>query len=127
MPGVRRGSVLSDARICLALQRPELALTDLYGAILKEASFREANLQGASFYSADLRKADLVETDLRSTFYEWSYDVHRGLTDMCVSDERFRSNYDTLAPGPVHPGCGPPEPFAASACGRGWRVSTSTS
>ena len=32
-------------------------------------------------------------------FYECSYDVHRGLTDMYVSDERFRANYDALAPG----------------------------
>jgi DNA-binding transcriptional MerR regulator len=32
-------------------------------------------------------------------FYECSYDVHRGLTDMYVSDERFRANYDALTPG----------------------------
>jgi DNA-binding transcriptional MerR regulator len=32
-------------------------------------------------------------------FYECSYEVHRGLTEMYVSDERFRSNYDTQAPG----------------------------
>ena len=32
-------------------------------------------------------------------FYECSYDIHRGLTDMYVNDERFRSNYDATAPG----------------------------
>ncbi len=32
-------------------------------------------------------------------FYECSYEMHRGLTDMYVSDERFRSNYDTRTPG----------------------------
>ena len=32
-------------------------------------------------------------------FYECSYEVHRGLTKMYVSDERFRSNYDGTAPG----------------------------
>ena len=28
-------------------------------------------------------------------FYECGYEIHRGLTEMYVSDERFRSNYDT--------------------------------
>ena len=32
-------------------------------------------------------------------FYECSYDVHRSLADMYVNDERFRANYDALAPG----------------------------
>jgi MerR family transcriptional regulator, thiopeptide resistance regulator len=32
-------------------------------------------------------------------FYECTYDIHRGLTDMYVNDERFRSNYDTKTPG----------------------------
>jgi DNA-binding transcriptional MerR regulator len=32
-------------------------------------------------------------------FYECSYEIHRGLTEMYVSDERFRSNYDATAPG----------------------------
>ena len=32
-------------------------------------------------------------------FYDCSYDIHRGLTDMYVSDERFRSHYDTQTPG----------------------------
>ena len=32
-------------------------------------------------------------------FYDCTYEIHRGLTDMYVSDERFRSNYDTQIPG----------------------------
>lgn len=35
-------------------------------------------------------------------FYECTYEIHRGLTDMYVSDERFRSNYDATAPGLAH-------------------------
>ena len=31
-------------------------------------------------------------------FYECGYEIHRGLTEMYVSDERFRSNYDTRTP-----------------------------
>jgi MerR family transcriptional regulator, thiopeptide resistance regulator len=32
-------------------------------------------------------------------FYECTYDIHRGLTEMYVSDERFRSHYDMQSPG----------------------------
>ena len=32
-------------------------------------------------------------------FYECDYEIHRGLTEMYVSDERFRSKYDTQTPG----------------------------
>ena len=32
-------------------------------------------------------------------FYECTYEIHRGLTEMYVSDERFRSHYDTQTPG----------------------------
>ena len=32
-------------------------------------------------------------------FYECGYEIHRGLTDMYVNDERFRSNYDETSPG----------------------------
>jgi len=32
-------------------------------------------------------------------FYECTYDMHRGLAEMYVSDERFRSHYDTQTPG----------------------------
>jgi DNA-binding transcriptional MerR regulator len=36
---------------------------------------------------------------IRRWFYECTYENHRGLTEMYVSDERFRSNYDTQTPG----------------------------
>jgi hypothetical protein len=32
-------------------------------------------------------------------FYDCSYDIHRGLTDIYVIDDRFRAHYDVLAPG----------------------------
>ena len=32
-------------------------------------------------------------------FYDCGYEMHRGLTEMYVSDERFRSHYDKRAPG----------------------------
>ena len=32
-------------------------------------------------------------------FYDCSYDIHRGLTDIYVIDDRFRAHYDALAPG----------------------------
>jgi DNA-binding transcriptional MerR regulator len=32
-------------------------------------------------------------------FYECTYEIHRGLTEMYLSDERFRSNYDSQTPG----------------------------
>ena len=32
-------------------------------------------------------------------FYECGYDIHRGLADMYVDDERFRAHYDETAPG----------------------------
>jgi DNA-binding transcriptional MerR regulator len=32
-------------------------------------------------------------------FYECGYEMHRGLTEMYVGDERFRSHYDDQAPG----------------------------
>jgi DNA-binding transcriptional MerR regulator len=32
-------------------------------------------------------------------FYECTYEIHRGLAEMYVSDERFRSHYDKRVPG----------------------------
>ena len=32
-------------------------------------------------------------------FYECTYEVHRGLAEMYLTDERFRSHYDTQTPG----------------------------
>jgi MerR family transcriptional regulator, thiopeptide resistance regulator len=43
--------------------------------------------------------AEAHRKHLSRWFYECTYEIHRGLTDMYVSDERFRSNYDTQTPG----------------------------
>jgi hypothetical protein len=32
-------------------------------------------------------------------YYDCSHEIHRGLGEMYVSDQRFRTNYDVLAPG----------------------------
>ena len=32
-------------------------------------------------------------------FYDCGYEIHKGLGEMYVADERFRANYDNLAPG----------------------------
>ena len=32
-------------------------------------------------------------------FYDCDYDMHRGLADMYITDERFRKTYDDVAPG----------------------------
>ncbi|MDQ4127673.1 MAG: MerR family transcriptional regulator [Actinomycetota bacterium] len=32
-------------------------------------------------------------------FYDCTHEIHRGLTDMYVSDERFRAHYEATAPG----------------------------
>ncbi|MDW4906949.1 MerR family transcriptional regulator [Streptomyces sp. ADMS] len=32
-------------------------------------------------------------------FYECTYDIHRGLADMYISDERFKEFYDSMRPG----------------------------
>ena len=34
-------------------------------------------------------------------FYDCTYNIHLGLTEMYVNDERFRANYDATAPGLV--------------------------
>ena len=44
---------------------------------------------------------DLAEEHRRSIeqFYDCSYDMHRGLGDMYLSDERFTKTYEDVAPG----------------------------
>ena len=32
-------------------------------------------------------------------FYDCGYDMHRGLAEMYLADERFAKHYDDLAPG----------------------------
>ena len=45
---------------------------------------------------------DLAEAHRRyicTWFYDCGYDVHRGLAEMYLADDRFRANYDNVAPG----------------------------
>jgi DNA-binding transcriptional MerR regulator len=46
-----------------------------------------------------LAAAEAHRRHISRWFYECTYEIHRGLTEMYVSDERFRSNYDTKTPG----------------------------
>jgi hypothetical protein len=32
-------------------------------------------------------------------FYDCGHDIHRGLAEMYLADDRFRRNYDDVAPG----------------------------
>ena len=43
--------------------------------------------------------AEAYRQHISRWFYECNYEVHRSLTEMYVSDERFRSNYDSQTPG----------------------------
>jgi hypothetical protein len=50
----------------------------------------------------DPRATDVAERHrqhISRWFYDCSYDLHRGLADLYVTDERFGRNYDDLAPG----------------------------
>jgi hypothetical protein len=45
---------------------------------------------------------DLAEAHRRYLsrwFYDCGYDMHRGLAEMYVADERFTNLYDSVAPG----------------------------
>ena len=65
----------------------------------------EENL-AAAFESGALpeseRAMDAVEAHrqhITRWYYDCSHEMHRGLAEMYVSDERFRANYDKLSPG----------------------------
>jgi DNA-binding transcriptional MerR regulator len=45
--------------------------------------------------------AELHRTSMKR-FYECSYEMHRGLADMYVSDPRFTATYDRIRPGMAH-------------------------
>ena len=50
----------------------------------------------------DPRATDVAERHrlhISRWFYDCPHDLHRGLAEMYVADERFRKNYDDLAPG----------------------------
>ena len=46
-----------------------------------------------------LAAAEAHRQHITRWFYDCSYDIHRGLADMYVNDDRFRAHYDALAPG----------------------------
>lgn len=52
--------------------------------------------------STDAQAMDLAEEHrqhITRWFYDCGYDIHRGLGQMYVADERFTKNYEDLAPG----------------------------
>jgi MerR family transcriptional regulator, thiopeptide resistance regulator len=62
--------------------------------------FASALQQGSAAASADAM--DLAEEhrqQITRYFYHCSYQMHRGLADMFVSDPRFRARYEEIAPG----------------------------
>jgi MerR family transcriptional regulator, thiopeptide resistance regulator len=57
----------------------------------------EANLAPDS--EEPMAGAEAHRQHISRWFYECTYEIHRGLAEMYVSDERFRSHYDKRAPG----------------------------
>ena len=63
-------------------------------------AFRDAMAAGVEPGSAQVRALAEAHRQLISRwFYECSPELHRGLADMYVADERFRRTYDEVAPG----------------------------
>jgi len=57
----------------------------------------EANLAPDS--EEAMAAAEAHRQHISRWFYECTYEIHRGLAEMYVSDERFRSHYDDRVPG----------------------------
>jgi len=56
----------------------------------------------AGIPAGDPRAADLAERHrqhISRWFYDCTHDMHRGLAEMYLADERFTQNYDRMAPG----------------------------
>jgi MerR family transcriptional regulator, thiopeptide resistance regulator len=52
--------------------------------------------------AADPRAMDIAERHrehITRWFYDGTYEMHRGLAEMYVADERFTQTYDAIAPG----------------------------
>ncbi|MGW0583597.1 TipAS antibiotic-recognition domain-containing protein, partial [Streptomyces sp. NPDC002920] len=65
-------------------------------------SERYTTLMAAGEPPAGAAAMDLAEEHRRhiaAWFYDCPYDVHRGLGEMYVSDERFKAFYDSMRPG----------------------------
>ena len=54
---------------------------------------------GSASDSDEEMAAEAHRQHITRWFYDCSYDVHRGMTDMYVAHDRFRAHYDALAPG----------------------------
>jgi MerR family transcriptional regulator, thiopeptide resistance regulator len=87
-------------------QRRTAAYTKDDWARMKEESdaglraFRDA-MQAGSPADGEAARA-LAEAHrqlLNRWFYDCGYDMHRGLAEMYIADERFRATYDVVAPG----------------------------
>ena len=61
-----------------------------------EAAFRGGL---APFSEEAMAAAEAHRKLISRWFYDCTYEIHRALTEMYVSDERFRSHYDTQTPG----------------------------
>jgi MerR family transcriptional regulator, thiopeptide resistance regulator len=63
-------------------------------------AFAEVFRSGASADSVDaMAIAEEHRQHITRWFYDCSYDIHRGLAEMYVADERFRAHYDEVAEG----------------------------
>lgn len=63
-------------------------------------AFAEAMRSGApASGEVAMKVAESHRLYLGKWFYDCEYDMHRGLAEMYVADERFRATYDDLAPG----------------------------
>lgn len=63
-------------------------------------AFRDLMASGAGPASPEARAlAEAHRQFLNRWFYDCGYDMHSGLADMYVADERFRETYDQVAPG----------------------------
>jgi MerR family transcriptional regulator, thiopeptide resistance regulator len=63
-------------------------------------AFRDAMSAGVPATSQQaMQLAELHRQFLIRWFYDCGYDMHRGLADMYVADDRFRQTYDQVSPG----------------------------
>jgi MerR family transcriptional regulator, thiopeptide resistance regulator len=63
-------------------------------------AFRDAMVAGRPADGPEARElAEQHRQFLNRWFYDCDYDMHRGLAESYVADERFRKTYDDLAPG----------------------------
>jgi MerR family transcriptional regulator, thiopeptide resistance regulator len=63
-------------------------------------AFAAARASGVAAHSAEAMDiAERHREHIRRWFYDCRPEMHRGLGEMYVADERFAANYDSLAPG----------------------------